>query len=266
LASPTDVGSSDSPIIRQSLPVRTITQDDLIRAVRLGWADFSEMPTYSIFLGLFYVLAGLVLYQIVFNAGTLQLAFPLVAGFALIGPFAALGMYELSRRRQHGLDTSQWRMLQAFTSPATPSILIMGAILTAIFLLWLQTAMLLYTATLGAPPEGVRDLLVRVLTTPGGWALVIFGNGIGAIFALVVFSISVVSFPLLLDRNVGVTSAIATSVAAVRANPRVMLAWGAFVAGSFAIGCIPHFLGIAVIFPLLGHASWHLYRRVVPPA
>jgi uncharacterized membrane protein len=244
--------------------VRKIGPADLGHALRQGFADFSAMPTHVVFLGLIYPIAGLILGRLVFGYDVLPLLFPLMAGFALIGPFAALGLYELSRRREKGLDTSWKHAFDVFRSPSFGAIAALGFILLVIFLVWLAAANAIYVAWFGyAPAASMPDFIRQIFTTPEGWALIVIGNGVGFLFALLVLVISVVSFPLLLDRNVGAHVAILTSVRAVLLNPLTMALWGLIVAALLVLGTIPLFIGLAVVVPVLGHATWHLYRRVV---
>jgi uncharacterized membrane protein len=244
--------------------VRKIGPVDLVDVLGKGVADFWAMPTHVAFIALIYPIAGIVLSRLVFGYDILPLLFPLAAGFALIGPFAALGLYELSRRREAGLDTGWKHAFDVFRSPSLGAILALGVLLLLIFLVWLTVANGLYVATFGyAPAASMPDFLNAVLTTPAGWTLIIVGNGIGFLFAVLVLAISVVTFPLLLDRNVGPVVAVLTSFRAVRRNPLTMALWGLIVAAALLIGSIPLFVGLVVVMPVLGHATWHLYRKVV---
>jgi uncharacterized membrane protein len=246
--------------------VRVIGLSDLTDALRKGFDDFWAKPSHVVFLSLIYPIAGLVLGRLVFGYDVLPLLFPLMAGFALVGPFAALGLYELSRRREQGLDTSWRHAFDVFRSPSFGAIAGLGFLLLAIFFIWIAVANAIYVATFGyAPAASMSDFLRAVFTTPAGWSLIIVGNLVGFFFALLVLVISVVSFPLLLDRNVGVYVAILTSIRAVLANPVIMAVWGVIVAAGLVLGSVPFFLGLAIIIPVLGHATWHLYRKVVAP-
>jgi uncharacterized membrane protein len=246
--------------------VRKVHLADLWTAVRQGTADFWEMPTHLVFLGLIYPIIGLVLARLVFGYDVLPLLFPLAAGFALIGPFAALGLYELSRRREASLGTSWKHAFSVFRSPSFPAITALGLLLLLIFFVWIYVANAIYVATFGyAPAASIPDFLDRIFNTPAGWTLIVVGNSVGFLFALLVLAISVVSFPLLLDRNVSPIVAILTSVRAVATNPVAMAAWGLIVAALLIVGSLPFFIGLAIVMPILGHATWHLYRKVVEP-
>lgn len=243
--------------------VRRIDVADLRDALLEGFDDFWAKPSHILFLGIIYPIVALFLSRLTFGYEVLPLLFPLVAGFALIGPVAALGLYELSRRRERGLDVAWRHAFDVLRSPSIGAILTLGLILAAIFLAWLGTAMAIYDATLGAYPASLTDFARQLFTTSEGWTLIVVGNGVGFLFAVVVLMISVVSFPMLIDREVGVWTAVQTSVRAVIANPVAMALWGLIVAVSLVIGSLPFFVGLAVVMPVLGHATWHLYRRVV---
>jgi len=255
------VGATDSPA---QPAVRTITFADLKDALGRGIDDFRAMPSHALFLCVMYPLGGLVLARLTFGYDVLPMLFPLIAGFALIGPFAAVGLYELSRRREQGLDVSWRRAIEVYRSSSFGAILALGLMLMAIFLVWLAVAQAIYVANFGyTPAASMPDFLHRILTTPAGWSLIVVGNGVGFLFAVLVLTISVVSFPLLLDRDVGVAVAVLTSIRAVLANPAMMALWGLIVAALLAIGSLPFFLGLTVVLPVLGHATWHLYRKIV---
>ena len=253
--------------LEQAQPqVRKIGLADLKDALARGLADFLAMPSHAVFLCLIYPVVGFVLARLVLGANVLPLLFPLAAGFALIGPLAALGLYEMSRRREQGLDVSWKHALDIRRSPSLGAITVLGLMLVAIFLTWIAVAQAIYVATFGyTPAASMPDFIRQVFTTPEGWTLAIVGNFVGFLFAVVVLTVTVVSFPLLLDRDVGLATAILTSVRAVLANPITMAMWGVIVAALLLIGSFPAFFGLAVVVPILGHATWHLYRRVVEP-
>ena len=258
-----DINLSDSS--PATLPaVRRITPADLFDAMRLGFDDFKAMPSHAVFLCVIYPLVGIILISATLGSSTLPLAFPLVAGFALVGPFAAIGLYELSRRREAGLDTSPLRAFDILRSPSLGAILALGLLLVAIFLVWLAVAQAIYIANFGySSPSSIRQFVHEVFETSAGWRLIVIGTFVGFLFAVAAFCISVVSFPLLLDRAVGASVALATSIRVVVSNPATMGLWGIIIAALLVIGSIPFLMGLAVVMPLLGHATWHLYRKAV---
>jgi uncharacterized membrane protein len=263
---PTDVILPAEPAA--PLPaVRSIAPGDLLDALAKGVDDFRAMPTHVIFLSLIYPVAGLAIARWTFGYDFVPLLYPLVAGFALIGPFAAIGLYELSRRRELGLDTSWRHAFDILHSPSLWSILALGLLLLAIFGVWLAVAQGLYVAHFGEDerPIALAEFARRIFDTPQGRSLIVTGNAIGFLFALTAFALSVVSFPLLLDRNVGMAAAIVTSLRAILKNPLTMALWGLIVALGLAIGSLLFLFGLAVVMPILGHATWHLYRKVVAP-
>jgi uncharacterized membrane protein len=244
--------------------VRRITLADLGYALGRGLDDFTAFRTDVIFVCVFYPLAGLVLARLAFGYQLLHLVFPLASGFALIGPFVAVGLNEMSRRREAGVEVGWADALAVVRSPSFGSIVLLGLLLMVIFLLWLVAAWAIYMVTLGPePPASVASFVRDVFTTDAGWIMIGAGIGVGFLFALLVLAISIVSFPLLLDREVGVDTAMLTSIRAVIANPVPMAGWGVIVAAGLVLGSLPFFLGLIVVMPVLGHATWHLYREVV---
>ena len=257
-------GGSVAPVRPQ---IRKIGLDDLRTALARGVDDFKEMPSHLMFLSVIYVVIGVMLAALTFSSNALPLLFPLASGFALVGPFAAIGLYEISRRRELGLDATWRHAIDVVRSPSIPSIVALGLMLMGLLVAWLLAAQALYESLYGSmAPASLPAFLAEVLTTQRGWQLIVLGNLIGFVFAAVVLSISVVSFPLLLDRDVGLAVAIDTSVRAVLANPIPIAAWGLVVAAALLAGSLPLFVGLAVVMPILGHASWHLYRRTVEAA
>jgi len=246
--------------------VRKIDLSDLGDALRLGWEDFKAIPTHAVVLCLIYPVLGLVLFRMVLGHSLLPLLFPLAAGFTLLGPFAGLGLYELSRRRERGEEPSAMDAMHVLRAPSFGAILGLGMFLLVLFGTWIAAADVIYVATFGyAPAASIPDFATRVLTTPEGWTLIIVGCGVGFLFAVAALCISVVSFPLMLDRHATAIDAIRTSLRAVRMNPFPMAVWGLIVAVLLAVGSLPFLVGLCVVLPVLGHASWHLYRKVVEP-
>jgi uncharacterized membrane protein len=257
------VGASTSP---ENLVIRRIKPSDLFDALARGIDDFTAMPSHAVFLCVIYPLLGIVLIASTLGNSMLPLAFPIAAGFALVGPLAAIGLYELSRRREAGLDSSSSHAFDVLHSPSLGAIVALGFLLMAIFLLWLVAAEAIYIANFGyAPPASIRQFISDVFNTPAGWTLIFVGTGVGFLFAVAALTIGAISFPLLLDRDVGAAVALLTSIRVVLANPLTMALWGFIVAAMLVIGSIPFFLGLTVVMPVLGHATWHLYRRAVEP-
>ena len=244
--------------------VRKIGLADLRDVLRKGINDFAAMPTHSMFLIVIYPIVGIILLRLSFGYDVLPVVFPLVAGYALLGPLAAVGLYEMSRRREQGLPP-----LLGSVEGVQPA------------------ARPVYRDARRHPhgdlsrlarrrhdrlPEHLRHLdagprfveFGRLLfTTPAGWTLIIVGCGVGFFFALASFTVGVVSFPMLVDRDVGVATAIQTSIRAVAANPVTMAVWGLIVAAALVIGSLPVLIGLTVVLPVLGHSTWHLYRKLV---
>lgn len=246
--------------------VRTLTLADLRTALRKGLDDFKAVPSHAVILCVIYPVLGLALARMVLGYSVMPLLFPLAAGFALIGPFAAIGLYEMSRRRELGEQASAWHAFEVLRSPSFGAMLGLGAMLLALFVTWIATAQAIYEMTFGhAPAATIPDFVERVLTTPEGWMLIVVGCGVGFLFALVSLCVSVVSFPMMLDRHAGAAEAMVTSLRVVMANPFVIAMWGLIVAALLVVGTLPLFLGLAVVIPVLGHATWHLYRLAVEP-
>lgn len=246
------------------LKINQIGVADIRMALRKGVQDFAALRSDVISAVLLYPIIGFTLAVWTFNAGQVHLLFPLAAGFPLIGPVAAIGLYEMSRRRELGEETD-WRA--AFTTlrgRVLGPVLTLGLLLMAIFVTWLFAAHAIWAATLGPEPyDGLMPLLGDSFTTGAGWAMIILGCGVGFVFAAIVLCVSLVSFPLLIDRPVGVPVALATSLAVARQNPRTTAIWGLVVAVALLLGSIPFFVGLIFVLPILGHATWHLYRRAV---
>lgn len=244
--------------------IRSISVADLKEVLANGFADYKEMPTHVVFLIVIYPLVTLVFGRISADYDVLPLVFPLLAGYTLIGPLAATGMYELSRRREQGLGTHRRNAFQVFVSPHIRAIVGLGVIVMVIYFGWLKAATAIYDRIFaGIVPESVADFANLIVNTPAGMTLILVGSGAGFAFAAVVFTLSVVSFPMLLDRDVTIVTAVHTSIRAVLKNPVTMGLWGLTVAGTLLLGALPFFVGLAFVLPMLGHATWHLYRRVV---
>lgn len=255
--------ANDDGNVDRQIVVRKIGVADLKDALAKGIDDFKAMPTFALFLVVIYPVIGLILFRVVFESDLLPLAFPLIAGFTLLGPFAAIGLYQLSRLREQGLSVS-WEAMKLHRIRSFGAIVTLGIVLLAIFVAWLITAQAIYHLIFGsAVPASIAEFARQVFTTSDGWTLIFVGCGVGFVFAAVVLAISVTSFPMLLDQNVDAATAVRTSVRAVFANPMTMAMWGLIVAGGLVIGALPFLLGLAIVLPVLGHSTWHLYRKVV---
>jgi uncharacterized membrane protein len=244
--------------------VRRIAPADLRDVLARGFDDFLAFRTDVIVLCFIYPVIGLVLARLAFGYEMLPLIFPIASGFALIGPVAALGLYELSRRREQGAPAGWPEAFGVLHAPSFGPVVVLGLLLVGIYLAWLFAAQTIYDVTVGPePPTSLAGFMSDVFTTRAGWTMIVVGMGVGFLFALLVLAIGVVSFPLLLDRPVRLDTAIGTSFRAVATNPVTMAIWGLVVALSLVVGSIPFFLGLIFVVPILGHATWHLYRKVV---
>lgn len=254
---------------RDTAPIRLrrIDTADLKAALRAGYEDFKAFRSDVIFLCVVYPLAGLVLIRFAMNANLLPLLVPLITGFALLGPVAAVGLYEMSRRREAGGHPNWGAAFKVAESPSAIAILTLGLVFLAIFIVWMLAAWILYAVTLGPePPVSMGAFFSDTLTTGPGWAMSIIGTGIGFVLASAVLVIGLISFPLLLDRHVGVRRAVKASAQLARENPRTVAIWGAIVVAGLGLGMATLMVGLIFVLPILGHATWHLYRRAVDPA
>jgi uncharacterized membrane protein len=239
-----------------------LSLSDLGAALAAGWQDFRQFPAYGLFFSTVYVAAGLALAWAVLARGQPQWFALAVAGFPLVGPFTAVGLYEVSRRREAGLPVSWGPVLTAVRARGDDQIMMIGFILFVAFIFWLFLAHGISAIFLSNAPIGATgaDLYLH----GPGLAMLLFGSAVGALFALALFSLTVISLPLLVDRKVDFVTAIIVSLGTVRSNARVMLVWAAIIAVLLLLAMLPGFLGLLVVLPVLGHATWHLYRRAVP--
>ncbi len=245
--------------------VRRLTTADLRAALRKGIDDFTSLRSDVIFLIAIYPIIGIALALVAFHMARLPMLFPLAAGFTLLGPVVATGLYEMSRQREAGGQAGWGAAFSVMTAPVIVPVLVLGLVLMGLFVAWMFAASLIYNVTLGPqPPASVSGFIAEVLTTAPGWAMAVLGMGVGAVFAGAVLVLSLVSFPMLIDRRAGVTVAVLTSVKVAQENPRIVATWGLLVAVAMVLGTLPAFLGLVIVLPVLGHATWHLYRAAVP--
>ena len=245
--------------------VRALTGNDLRAALRKGLADFAALRSDVIFLVAIYPVIGLVLTLVAFQGARLEIVFPLAGGFILLGPVVATGLYEMSRQRESGAQVGWGAAFDVMRTRVIVPVIVLGAALLALFLAWLYAAHLIHALTLGADmPETASAFLREVLTTGAGWAMIVLGMGVGLGFAAVVLATSLVAFPMLVDRRAGVVTAVLTSLAVARKSPAVVARWGLIVGVAMFLGALPLFLGLTLVLPVLGHATWHLYRAAVP--
>jgi uncharacterized membrane protein len=250
--------------VSRKIPVRQITSSDLNQSLSDGWRDFMEMRGDIIFLALLYPLIGIVAAIATLGGPLVPLFLPIAAGIGLLGPVVAVGFYEMARRRELGLHSNWPHFLDVRKRPSFDEIASVAGLLLTIFALWLLAAGILYVALFGwVEPASTGQFLREVFTTERGWALILIGGIVGAIFGVIVLAVSVVSMPMLVDCNTTASSAVRTSIRAARATAGVTLRWGIIVATLLVLGSIPLFIGLAVVLPWLGYSTWHLYTRLL---
>ncbi len=275
MAARTIDGPRPAASLKSKIPVRRIGAADLNASLSEGWSDFMEMRGDIIFLAVLYPLIGIVAAVATVGNALLPLFLPIVAGIGLLGPVAAVGFYEMARRREMGLHSNWPHFLDVRKRPSFDEIASVSGLLFAIFALWLLAAAALYVLLWGVwnppwltsfvwyEPHSIGDFLSKLFGTARGWALIVIGAAIGGVFATLVLAVSVVSMPLLVDCDVSAAAAVKTSMRATRENAGVMLRWGLTVAALLVLGSIPLFIGLAVVLPWLGYSTWHLYTRLV---
>ncbi|RBP16917.1 putative membrane protein [Roseiarcus fermentans] len=247
----------------RGLRIRQISIADLVECIEKGIKDFTRSSRYGMFFGAFYAVGGSFMLWLVFETGYFYLAYPMVMGFALLAPFGAAGTYEISRRLEAGEPLSWSVVFGAVWSRKGGDLAWLGLVSLFTFMIWMDIAMFVYLIFYGAGLSSVADIFTNVFTTVNGMIFLIVGNGVGALIAFCVFSFTVVSPPLIVDRNVDFVTALATSVRVVKTNPRTMLAWAVVIGMDLAVSFVTFHVALLVLFPILGHTTWHLYRKLI---
>jgi uncharacterized membrane protein len=257
---------SDIQVTSSEIAIRRIGLKDLRQSLREGYDDFNAKPSFGIFLVLIYPLFALLLTLFMTGENMLQLAFPMLAGFTLLGPVVSVGLFEMSRRRERGLDL-EWRSAFDFVhSWSFAPIAALSVVMMLLYVAWLFMAQFIYLGLFGAdPPASLSQFLTELFTTRHGAALIVYGVGVGLLFAFAALAASAIAFPLMLDKPVTSVTAVSTSIKAVSANFVVMMVWGLIVVGLLAAGAVLFLVGLAAVLPILGHSTWHLYRKVIEP-
>lgn len=245
-------------------PINRLSQDDLRAALAAGWADFKAAPAYGLFFAFVYTLGGIILYLWLMGAADPFWFIPIAAGFPLLAPFAAVGLYEVSRRREAGEPLSWGPVLGALRGQGDGQLPVMGVVVLIVFGFWVILARGIFAIFFAQSGVGFESV-AHVVTLPG-FGMLLVGGAVGGLLALALFAITAFSLPMLLHRPVDFMTAIITSLAAVQANAGVMLRWGVIIAALLFVAMLPVFLGLLIVLPMLGHATWHLYRRTIGEA
>lgn len=236
---------------------------DLKAALVAGWRDFLAAPAYGLFFSGFYVAGGWLIYWSVTAKGQIWWTLPAAAGFPILAPFLASGLYEVSRRLEAGIGLNRREVLGVVFRQKDRQIPSMAVVIVVFFLFWNFLAHMIFALFLGKATLTNISSSLQVFLTPEGVTMLVVGSVIGAMFAILLFALTVVSLPMLLDREVDFVTAMLTSVGVVSESPLVMLTWGALIGASLFLAMVPGFLGLLVVLPVFGHASWHLFRRAI---
>lgn len=254
-----------TPVRRLPPEVRSITNADVWQSVSKGWNDIKSASLFSLFFGLFYAAAGWALIYMFFNFKISIYAYPVTMGFPLIAPFIAAGLYEISHRLENGEGLDWSGILGSVKNAGGKDLSWMAVLTTFAYILWVDIAAAIYVGFFGLRSMDVWQLTELIFTTPKGLMFFVAGNLAGLILGAIMFSLTVVSFPLLFDRDVDFVTAMITSVKAVKTSTGPMILWACIIVALMAISIVTVFAGLIVILPLLGHSTWHLYRSVVVP-
>jgi len=243
--------------------VLRVEASDIRASLAAGWRDVLRAPQYGLFFACFYVVGGWLVTWAVMAKGQLWWTLPAAAGFPILGPFVACGLYEVSRRLEAGQPLRRGEVFSVIFRQKDRQIPSMAAVIVVFFLFWNFLSHMIFALFLGRATLTNVSSSLGIFLTPEGLAMLAVGTGVGAVFATLLFSLTVVSLPMLLEREVDFVTAMLTSLEVVRTSPIVMLGWGALIGGLLFAGMLPGFLGLFAVLPLLGHASWHLYRREI---
>lgn len=250
--------TQDTPTGKTPVAQSSLTANDLRSALSLGWTDFRSEPLFGLFFASIFVIGGLALSYVVLALGQYTWAIPAIAGFPLIAPFTAVGLYEVSRRRKLGLPLSWPAILGAVRGRGDEQILSMGVIIFVAFGFWVIVAHVIFSVAIVEAGAGSQSL--EFFVSPMGLIMLGIGSVVGGIMALAFYAVTLFSLPMLIDREVDFLTAIITSIAAFRANLALLLGWAFIIAVLLFVAMVPAFLGLFVVLPVLGHATWHLYR------
>lgn len=236
---------------------------DIRAALVGGWRDFLKAPHYGLFFACFYVVGGWLIYWAVTAKGQLWWTLPAAAGFPILGPFIGCGLYEVSRRLEGNIPLNRRQVFAVIFGQKDRQIPSMAAVIVVFFLFWNFLSHMIFALFLGNVTLTNVTSSLAIFATSEGLAMLAVGTGVGAVFSTLLFSLTVVSLPMLLEREVDFVTAMLTSMEVVKESPAVMLGWGAFIGAALFLGMLPGFLGLFVVLPILGHATWHLYRRAI---
>lgn len=256
-----------SETLDEGTQVRILHAADLKRALAMGWSDFRAAPTHLYFLILFYPVAMFVGVWAAIDENMIPLLFPILSGAALLGPFTAIVLYEVSRQREAGKRVAWWQAFGLIAARSALSVVALALALIVLFVVWIWAGLELYRGLMGSVVDpSLTGFLGEVFSTSAGWTMIVIGNGVGLLFALVALAAFAFSFQVLVDRGGDPMTAVLLSLKVFFANPLAMLTWGLIVVALLAATIVTLFAGLAVVLPLLGHASWHLYRAAVRSA
>lgn len=255
----------DICLTADNIQIRKISLDDLWQSLRQGYDDFGAKPSSIPLSILFYSLFALIITLFAFGEELRYLAFPMVAGFTLLGPLVAMVFFEISRRRERGQDLRWSSALRFIHTYSFAPILAMSILMTVLYVAWLFMAELIFFSTFDTMPATLSAFINELFTTRHGGALIFYGNFVGFLFAFAAMAMSVIAFPLALDKPVTSMTAISVSIRAFTANVYVLAVWGMVVVAMLTVGAALFLIGLSVALPVLGHATWHLYRKIIVP-